>query len=83
MGPVWVYWAFAMERFCGKMARNIKSRRFPYRNLDNRILAAAQLDILSHTHNLEALLNPKEPEDKGVMVDNPICEPFLFGWCSS
>ncbi|KAL1684480.1 hypothetical protein GGG16DRAFT_68216, partial [Schizophyllum commune] len=25
MGPVWTYWAFPMERFCGRMQRAVRS----------------------------------------------------------
>ncbi|KAF6758291.1 hypothetical protein DFP72DRAFT_807899 [Ephemerocybe angulata] len=50
LGPVWVYWAFAMERFCGRIGRVIRSRRFPFSNLDNQILAHAQLTQLKNTY---------------------------------
>ncbi|KAF6765784.1 hypothetical protein DFP72DRAFT_206832 [Ephemerocybe angulata] len=52
LGPVWVYWAFPMERFCGRLGRMIKSRRFPYANLDNQVFAQAQLKCIVNTYNV-------------------------------
>lgn len=78
MGPVWVYWAFAMERFCGKMARNIKSRRFPYANLDNRILTQAQLTCVLQRYNLDDTLNPPKDEDAGIIIENPNCKSRVW-----
>ena len=51
MGPVWAYWAFPMERFCGKLLRCIKSRRHPFANIDSYITAVAQLDQIKNRYN--------------------------------
>lgn len=42
-GPVWAYWAFAMERFCGRLGRAIKSRRHPDASMNTWMLATARL----------------------------------------
>ncbi|TEB26702.1 hypothetical protein FA13DRAFT_1756223 [Coprinellus micaceus] len=62
LGPVWVYWAFAMERFCGKLARLIRNRRFPFSQLDNQVLQEAQLTQIKNDFNLhrELTFNPKD-----------------------
>ena len=52
MGPVWVYWAFAMERFCGTLKRSIRSRRFPYASLQRSVLESVQLDQIAHIYNI-------------------------------
>ncbi|KAL1728391.1 hypothetical protein EV714DRAFT_215252 [Schizophyllum commune] len=57
MGPVWTYWAFPMERYCGRLQRAIRSRRFPWSNLDEHILASAQLAHLKMRYNLEQELS--------------------------
>ncbi|KAF8599811.1 hypothetical protein BDV93DRAFT_411994, partial [Ceratobasidium sp. AG-I] len=46
MGPVWCYWAFPMECFCGALARAGKSRRFPWASLNRHVLEVAQLSQL-------------------------------------
>ncbi|KDQ11951.1 hypothetical protein BOTBODRAFT_79689, partial [Botryobasidium botryosum FD-172 SS1] len=45
-GPVWCYWAYPMERYCGSLQRAIVSRRFPFASLDKRVRDVAQLDQL-------------------------------------
>ncbi|KAF8152539.1 hypothetical protein B0H34DRAFT_617335, partial [Crassisporium funariophilum] len=41
--PVWAYWAFPMERFCGNLLPAIKNHCSPYVNIDNFITDCAQL----------------------------------------
>ncbi|KAI4518977.1 hypothetical protein K525DRAFT_171142, partial [Schizophyllum commune Loenen D] len=53
MGPVWTYWAFPMERYCGKLQRMMRSRRFPWSNLDAQVLANAQLDHIKLRYNID------------------------------
>ncbi|TFK58699.1 hypothetical protein BDN72DRAFT_781697 [Pluteus cervinus] len=59
-GPVWTYWAFPMERFCGFLQPSIKSRRFPFANIDNYVVSSAQLTQIKNRYNLynELLLKP-------------------------
>ena len=52
-----------MERFCGKLLHCIKSRRYPFANLDSYITAVAQLNQIKNRYNAHqqlALLPPKE-----------------------
>ncbi|KAI0062793.1 hypothetical protein BV25DRAFT_1803535 [Artomyces pyxidatus] len=42
-GPVWAYWAFPMERYCGLIRPAIKSRKHPFASLDRFIVECAQL----------------------------------------
>ncbi|EUC57887.1 transposase family Tnp2 protein, partial [Rhizoctonia solani AG-3 Rhs1AP] len=57
MGPVWGYWAFPMERFCGALARTKISPRFPWESLDERMLQLAQVSQLKHLYDLSDELN--------------------------
>ncbi|KAF7327094.1 hypothetical protein MKEN_00285400 [Mycena kentingensis (nom. inval.)] len=38
LGPSWVYWTFWIERFSGWLKRGIKSRRYPWANMNQRVL---------------------------------------------
>ncbi|KAK0433589.1 uncharacterized protein EV420DRAFT_1689531 [Desarmillaria tabescens] len=60
MGPVWCYWAFPMEWYCGKLQPSIQSHRFPYHSLDHFILESAQLTQLQILYKLhdELALRP-------------------------
>jgi hypothetical protein len=74
-GPVWAYWAFPMERFCGVLQPWIKSRRFPFANLDNHVVAMAQISHIKIRYNLYEKLSRKprnlDPQ-KGFCAPN--CE---------
>ncbi|TFK65416.1 hypothetical protein BDN72DRAFT_773358 [Pluteus cervinus] len=48
-GPVWCYWAFPMERYCGKLQPAFRSRRFPYASLDRFVVEDAQLSQIKLT----------------------------------
>ncbi|KAF8607415.1 hypothetical protein BDV93DRAFT_418081, partial [Ceratobasidium sp. AG-I] len=52
MGPVWCYWAFPMERFCGAIARANKSRRYPYSSINRHVLQLSQLSQIKLTYGL-------------------------------
>ena len=58
MGPVWAYWAFPMERYCGDVVRNIRSRRFPYASINRYVTLRAQL---THIFLLYTLWDPWGP----------------------
>ncbi|KAF8904553.1 hypothetical protein CPB85DRAFT_1376903 [Mucidula mucida] len=57
MGPVWCYWAFPMERYCGQLSPYIPSRRRPFRSLDRYVTESTQLTQLMVIYNLFNLLN--------------------------
>ena len=64
-GPVWTYWAFVMERYCGYLKRDgVRSRRHPYASLDRRVLHVAQLNTTKISFNLVDLLSLAPPVDK-------------------
>jgi hypothetical protein len=52
VGPVWTTWAFPMERFCGKLQRAVKGRRFVYAAIDNWVLRTAQVAHIRIVYNL-------------------------------
>ncbi|KAJ8507020.1 hypothetical protein ONZ45_g10560 [Pleurotus djamor] len=57
IGPVWTYWTFPTERYCGRLQRGIKSRRHPFANLDNFVLAHARLSQIRIIYRLGNQLN--------------------------
>ncbi|KAG9084992.1 hypothetical protein FRC06_003777 [Ceratobasidium sp. 370] len=57
LGPVWCYWAFPMERFCGALACANKSRRFPYSSLNRHVIHVAQLAQIKLIYGLAEELN--------------------------
>ncbi|KAF8308691.1 hypothetical protein DL93DRAFT_2041560, partial [Clavulina sp. PMI_390] len=46
-GPLWAYWAYPMERFCGHLQRATHSRRFPWAEMANYLEHRAQLRIIA------------------------------------
>jgi hypothetical protein len=63
-GPVWTYWAFPMERFCGRLKQAVSSRRFPWSRIDNHVTSIAHLDAIRMCYNLEdtvSLTRKKQP----------------------
>ncbi|TFY75790.1 hypothetical protein EWM64_g8222 [Hericium alpestre] len=51
-GPVWAYWAFPMERYCGLIRPAIKSRKHPFASLDRYVVKAAQIIQIQLIYNL-------------------------------
>ncbi|KAJ2924111.1 hypothetical protein H1R20_g12985, partial [Candolleomyces eurysporus] len=80
MGPVWAYWAFPIERFCGKLGRTIKSRRNPYKNLDNRLLLLVQMTQLKNTYHLEDQLRLGPPKQEFGKNEVPIPNPLYSSY---
>lgn len=68
MGPVWCYWAFPMERYCGTLTPDIKSRRFPFASLDRNVVERAQITQIGLTYNIahELSYHRKERARRGV-----------------
>jgi hypothetical protein len=58
-GPVWAYWAFPTERYCGQLQPAIRSRRYPFANIDNHVVATAQLSQIRILYSLEEQLSLK------------------------
>ncbi|KAG6822051.1 hypothetical protein H0H92_015519, partial [Tricholoma furcatifolium] len=60
-GPVWCYWAFPMERYCGKLQPAIRSRRFPFAAIDRYILEEAQLTQIMVIYDVANELKFRRP----------------------
>jgi hypothetical protein len=72
MGPVWAYWAFLMEKFCGKLLCHIKSCHHPFASIDSYITAVVQLEQIKNQYNAYdqlALLLPKEANSQEFTFD--------------
>lgn len=85
MGPVWTYWAFPTERYCGRLQPAIKSRRFPYASISAHVVAMAQLAQIKLRYNLEEELSlaPKKMEEGKGQFSHPDCTypvRFDFGF---
>lgn len=80
MGPVWAYWAFPIERFCGKLGKAIKSRRNPYTNLDNRLLLMVQMMQIKNMYGLHDTLRlgPSKRKDMAVEIPNPLYKNYML-----
>ena len=78
MGPVWAYWAFPMERYCGDIGRHIKSRRFPYASINKYITSQAQLTHVTLLYGLHDQLSLRPPRSDAKDLQLPLCEPFLM-----
>lgn len=83
-GPVWCYWAFAMERFCGAVGKHVKNRRNPYASLDRRARDIAQLQMIKLKYGLTTELSPKHPavdvRGGGLMFKDGPCEFTQNPW---
>lgn len=82
-GPVWAYWAFPTERFCGRLLPEIRSRRHPFSNVDNFIVASAKLSQIKIAYDLdeELSLRPKKAEMLRGSFSHPSC--MLLSSCST
>jgi hypothetical protein len=69
-GPVWCTWAFPMERFCGLVQSCIKSRRFPYSNIDTWLVNSTHLLMIKLKYNIfdELLLH-------STLLERSVCIP--------
>ena len=74
-GPVWTYWSFVMERYCGLLKRDgVRSLRKPYTSLDNRVRHVAQLNTAKIRYNLVDLLSLTGPANKdGEVFPERMC----------
>lgn len=79
-GPVWAYWAFPTERYCGRLQPVIRSRRYPFANIDNYVVAAAQLSQIKIRYNLDEQLSlkPTKADQVRGSFSHPACMPLLL-----
>ena len=80
MGPVWAFWAFPMERYCGDIGRNIinKSKWFPYATINKYITSKAQLTQVTLLYGLHDQLSLQPPQSHDKDLQLPLCEPILI-----
>jgi hypothetical protein len=84
-GPVWTYWSFVMERYCGFLKRDgVRNRRKPYASLDNRVRQVTQLNITKIRYDLVDLLSLTElrKEDGDVFPEHTCKGPPVFIMCT-
>lgn len=67
-GPVWTYWAFLMECYCGALLPAVKSRRFPYSNLSNHISDVALLSAVQFIYDLDLSFKRPRPGAKKTLT---------------
>ncbi|KAL1686983.1 hypothetical protein GGG16DRAFT_63249 [Schizophyllum commune] len=65
-GPVWCYWAFPMERFCGVLGRAVKNRKHPYISLSHRVRDVAQLNQIKLIYCLSDELDLSDSKEAEV-----------------
>jgi len=70
-GPMWAYWAFPMERYCGSLIPAIRSWWFPFPSIDRYITEVAQLTQVKMYHRLHDVLalRPSKPGIAGLFSD--------------
>lgn len=55
-GPMWTYWCWVMERYCGHLTRSIASKKHPYGSLNRRVLDLGTLGNICDMYNLATVL---------------------------
>ncbi|KAI0638582.1 hypothetical protein C8Q77DRAFT_1188451 [Trametes polyzona] len=51
-GPVWAYWAFPVERYCGSLQPAILNRRYPYACINRHIIDRSRLTHIKLVYQL-------------------------------
>ncbi|KAE9386136.1 hypothetical protein BT96DRAFT_1006380 [Gymnopus androsaceus JB14] len=78
MGPIWAYWAYPMERFCGWLQLCIKSHQHPFAAIHNYLVLHAILSQIKLIYGLKDVLSLKPPRNstpKGAFA----CPDLV--WC--
>ena len=73
IGPVWAYWAYPMERYCGYLQRAIQSRRFPNASLNRFIAEKAQLDQIANLYDIADVLALRSTSSLPGTFSHPKC----------
>ncbi|KAJ7667305.1 hypothetical protein B0H17DRAFT_950463 [Mycena rosella] len=66
-GPSWATWTFWMERYCGHLQSGLRSKRFPWANLNNRVLHTVYLEQLGARYDLEDELSTYRARNKSTL----------------
>ena len=78
-GPMWAYWAFPIERYCGSLTPAIRSRRFPFPSIDRHITELAQLSQIKMFHRLHDVLSLRAPKrDVTGRFSDPACKSSSY-----
>ena len=77
-GPVWCYWAFPMERYCGILRRAIRSRRFPYASLARFVCETAQLTQIGNVYDIAGTLALRAPPSLPGDFSHPQCMSVYY-----
>ncbi|KAJ7266668.1 hypothetical protein C8J57DRAFT_1068624 [Mycena rebaudengoi] len=78
IGPMWCFWAFVMERFCGSLLTAVKSRKHPFTSLAHRIRDVAQLSQIELLQTLDTLfLAVSKSRRCSRFVDNIVLDPDI------
>lgn len=81
MGPVWAYWAYVMERYCGLLKPALSSRRFVFAAIDRFIVDHAQLMQIALIYNLAEELSLEQPcKPVAGTFSNDACMYFHCSW---
>jgi hypothetical protein len=72
-GPVWCYWSFPMERFCGFLKHGVSSMRHPYTSMDQYLLDWTRMWHLGIVYNIKDMLKLKRPKK--------VPDGFVFQGC--
>jgi hypothetical protein len=75
-GPVWCYWAFLMEHYCGVLQPAIQSWCFPYLSIDQYVVEDAQITQLKVVYNMAQELYLHAPQ--GEIPGSYSCPYCMF-----
>jgi hypothetical protein len=80
VGPVWSYWAFPMEQYCGSLALSAKNKRFPYISISNCIRDISQLNEIKIFYSLTESLDLSDKKNHNTLhsITYPECKYLLF-----
>ncbi|KAJ7114214.1 hypothetical protein C8R43DRAFT_903080 [Mycena crocata] len=73
MGPLWAYWNFPTERFCGSIVLAIQSRKHPFTSMAHRLRDIAQINQLKLIYGLADeldLSDSRETEKTGFALED-------------
>ncbi|KIO21907.1 hypothetical protein M407DRAFT_79835 [Tulasnella calospora MUT 4182] len=51
--PLWAYWSWVMEWFCGRRSHAVSSHKWPYSSPNQQILEISTLHSIRHMYKLE------------------------------
>ena len=78
MGPVWAYWAFPMECYCGDILHNVKSQQFLYANINKYVTSCTQLTHITLLYDLHKKLCHLPPMSHNLDIKLPICKSLVI-----